>query len=239
MEHDALNIHVKSLPRERLWSSPSLWISIVALAVSIVGAGFMLMYHLSFRTAEPLAISSYSIVRGLGSFPSDHLIVPIEWVNEGGRPALVRQPILILKEKTRNRILYFFVAGQFPELSESGVKNAYKRNQSFLIESHSAKVLTLVFHIENWWKEDDSSTYNFHFAGQEEFEVLIRFLDESGYCFEADLGTINTYDAANLSRETGYWWGFWPTELGHKTGQPPNKVLHQTSIRRCAATAGR
>ena len=239
MQHDDLNIHAKSLPPEKLFSLPSIWISIFALAVSIVSVGVTIFYHFSSKTAVPLTISSYSIVRSLGPFPSDHLIVPIEWVNKGGRAALVRQPILILKEKDKDRTLYFFIAGQFSELSEPGITDAYKREQSFLIEGHSAKTLTLVFHIENWWDDKKPSTYDFHFAGQEEFQLTIRFLDEQGDCWESDLGTINTYDAANLNRKAGYWWGFWPVELGHKHGQPPNKALHQTSIRRCAATAGR
>jgi len=73
MAHDALDIHVKSLPKERIRSSPPFWMSLSALGASLGYVIFTLLYNLSSSTAEPLSISSNSIVRGLGSFPSDEL----------------------------------------------------------------------------------------------------------------------------------------------------------------------
>lgn len=240
MENNTLNINIKSLPKGYNWKSPAFWISIVALGVSIVSMCFTKNYNTGSSTAEPLSISSYSIVRSLDPFPSDHLVIPIEWVNKGGRPALVRQPILILKEKSSDRTLYFFVAGQFPELSNTAVNDPYKRSQSFLIESHSARTLTLIFHIENWWNKINFSAYNFHFTGQEKYAVLIRFLDEIGNCFEADLGTLDTYDAGDLTDDKrGYWYGFWPTDLGHRNGQPPDKAPYRTNFRPCSVATDR
>ena len=193
----------------------------------------------------------------IGEFPSDHLIIPIEWVNRFGQPALVRQPILTLNQiltkeqqdngvKSKRKI--FYIAGHYPEISVTALEKPFIQSQSYLIEGHSAKLLNLVFHIKNWYNEDDVDTFYFTFEPQEVYSVKVRFLDADNKCHQADLGYFGTYDCDCLILRHGIvknpkktypykdcqknerWWDFHPIDLGHEKGQPPPEKFQHTNF---------
>ncbi len=73
-------------------------ISFLALATSVISVFFDLYFDLSYGNVQPLEPSGYCIIRGISHFPSDHIVLPLEWENTGGLIVLVRNPCLVLRE---------------------------------------------------------------------------------------------------------------------------------------------
>jgi hypothetical protein len=194
-------------------------VAVVSLAVALASFAFTLWYNLAPGTVRPLTPSGYCIIRGIGSFPSDHLVISIEWENSSGRPVLVRLPYLRLRslgsgEGQEGKELRFFMAGEYPEISSRSFAEHYAIGKSFVLEPRSITPKVLVFHIQDWW--DEESTYHdFRFSGGDSFHVYIGFDRNLAPQGEVPLFTLFIYGAADdLDRagESGYWWDFWPLE---------------------------
>ena len=134
-------------------------------------------------------------------FPSDHNILPIEFVNKKGPPAIVRQPILFLKESSEDFTkpingappITYYVAGHYPEISDPTLQKPFIQSQAYLIGGHSAKQLNLIFHVEYWWDyEKHKDKYNYKFEANKSYVLKIRYLDKDNECYEADIGGMNT-----------------------------------------------
>ena len=85
---------------------------VIALIVSIASLGFTYWYNTSPGDVHPLNPSGYSIIRGIRPHPSDHILLPLEWENTGGRQELVRQPYLVLRERETGNNYTFSLAGE-------------------------------------------------------------------------------------------------------------------------------
>lgn len=194
-------------------------ISILSLLVSFGALLFTLIYNLSPGAIQPLKPSGYAIIRGIGWFPSDHLVIPIEWVNDGGRPALIRHPRLILRElddegKETGKEYRFFLTGEYPDISSNAFKEEYSVKRSFTLEPHSVSLRVLVFHIENWW-DDKGDLFNFKFKSGQTFRVYIvyqRDLEAEREVFLFDMPVYGCVDNLDCDRTKGYWWDFWAVE---------------------------
>src|ERR1035441_5015814 len=85
------------------WKVPT--VAIVALLVSI--ASWMenrgWLFPGEVRLLPPLA--GYAVYRGVLSFPSDHLAIPMTWRNSTKYPVVVSDPHLILSEKGKTYTL--------------------------------------------------------------------------------------------------------------------------------------
>ncbi len=130
----------------------------VILALCAIGT---LTYTSLPGSVEPINASSYAIFRGMGQFNSDHIVVPIEWKNFGGQPALVMQPKLTLKFKN-GTIVNYELAGEFNSRSpdETGyVGESFILKQAFVVDPHSITPTILVFHVVNWYDENKSFTF--------------------------------------------------------------------------------
>ena len=125
------------------------------------------------EAVEPL--SGYAIVRGVdptypgepdpkkglgvGPYPSDHMVLPVEWSNGTGSPVLIKNPRLVLHELGQNGdptgdSLEFFLVGEFPEASITVFNNVnekpYDFTNSIVLEPHSVRQSVLVFRIRDW-----------------------------------------------------------------------------------------
>jgi hypothetical protein len=201
-EDNPVNVRIHTSSLRNFWDISISLTPLIALIFSGIAVWYTYTYYFRTGSLKTLPITASSIMRGYetNQFPSDHLIIQIEWVNDNGPPAIVIQPRLILKKignkgnEAKENPLKFFVAGHYSEISDQALKRPFIQSQSYLIEGHSAKQFNLVFHIENWYEKTDPDAYCFVFEPQTDYSVTLRFLDEKNKWHDEELGTINTYD---------------------------------------------
>jgi hypothetical protein len=75
-------------------------IMLVTMLLAIIGAAPVLWDLISPGEVRPIPPSGYSIIRGVESFsfPSDHIVLPIDWEYTGGTPAVITHPYLVFRE---------------------------------------------------------------------------------------------------------------------------------------------
>jgi hypothetical protein len=193
-------------------------VAFAALAVSFVSLAFTLYWHSPFGEIRPLEPSGYAVIRGMsmeqgiGRFPSDHLVFPMQWKNTSGRPAIIQQPTLILHEISEGEetgtVLTFTLAGEYTNISTESFSKRYVHKNSFLIDPHSVSLNTLVFHHKYFWRDDNA---DFRFAAHDEYQVSIKYIKNSG------LGSI-------LQRILGRY------ADGEKTERLAKSLKHKTSL---------
>src|SRR5665648_73632 len=143
------------------WLSLSLsFISVVIAIISII-----IVYEWKYGEGEIklLKPSGYFIVRGVNYYkhPSDHLVLPIEWLNSGGKDVVISNISVKLIDKNSNLKKYSFgLAGQY---SDSFFNNygAYEIRKNIILKPHSISPTMLIFHIDGWWNKDDLKKYEF------------------------------------------------------------------------------
>ena len=209
---DSLKVHIKSFPPKPFLSflSFSSILSFLALIVS----GISLYYTLCPGKAVVFPVSAYAIVTGVDNFPSHHLVLPMEIANKGNRPVLIRQPSLVLTDENDN-VLKFLVAGEYRQLTDEYLSKDYVKTVAFNIESHSGKVINILFHIENWWDKSKEGAYKFKFTKGIKYQVRFNYYTEKGEYIEKDIGAIEIYDTDKLLPDSKHWWGFWVTQNLH------------------------
>lgn len=200
-------------------SRVELVISVIALIVSVGALTFSLWYNLSPGNVQLLKPSGYCIIREMNSFPSDHLVLPLEWENTGGRSVLIRHPYFVLRQlgsdgKETGDEYRFSLAGEYPDISYNSFAERYSIKQSFILDPHSLSRKVLVFHIKNWWNES-SELYKFRFSAGKNYRVYIGFqrnLDKQPEVPLFEMTTFGSVDKLNRSGTDGNWWDFWPLE---------------------------
>jgi hypothetical protein len=167
---------------------PGEWIAFAALMISVLSFIIAVLRNSPIGEVRPLEPSGFAFIRGLimeqgiGSFPSDHLVLPMQWKNASGRPAVIQKPELILRrledgEETKE--LTFTLAGEYPEISTESFSARYSHKNSFLIEPHSVSLHTLVFHHKDFWDEN-SEGIRFRFGATDEYRVYVKYVRNSG-----------------------------------------------------------
>ncbi len=188
----------------------------LALLVSGVALIITILDFAQLGIVAPLEPSGYAIIRGDGSFPSDMLVLPIEWKNESGRAALIRRPELILDELNADGLetgisYRFTLAGEYPEISYPAFQERYAFENSFVIAGHSVPVKNLVFHSERWWDEDDP-LYAFRFTSGKRYRVTIKYqLNAEDDIVEHELFVLPTFERADVlqSNRSESYWDYW------------------------------
>lgn len=174
------------------------WIALFALIVSF--SSFLFTWYLNSAIGEvrPLHPSGYAVIRGMsseqgiGRFPSDHLVLPMQWKNASGRPTVIQQPELILHEirdgeETGTQHI-FTLAGEYPDISTQSFSKRYSHKNSFLVDKHSVSLNTLVFHHKYFWDKNRTRSkdgIDFRFKAYDEYRVRIKYKKNSG------LGTLS------------------------------------------------
>jgi hypothetical protein len=180
-------------------------ISLISFYISIFGIP---------GTLQPLKPTGYAIIRGDNSFPSDYIVLPLEWENTSTNPALIRQPKLVLNEldgngKETGDNYRFLAAGEYPEISADAFSKPFVIKDSFIAESHTVTEKILVFHYERWWDTNDK-LYMFRFKGNQKFSVTIEFQVNSESKRQIKLFELPIYlnaDQLQINRDK-LWWDY-------------------------------
>jgi hypothetical protein len=197
---------------EKAGSQLSLWISITSAFIAIISAVVAYLSYAQPGVVQPITPGGYAIVRGDGSFPSDMIVLPLEWQNTRGKPVLIRHPELFLHEldangKETGTIYRFVLAGEFPEISYSAIAKGYVFESSFVVPANSIPIKNLVFHYERWWDETNR-LYDFRFKGGQKYKVTIRYQPNQETIREQELLTLPIYnrvDELGSDRSKSYW----------------------------------
>jgi hypothetical protein len=157
-----------------------LWISVLALVVSGLSLALSWYWNSPMGEVTPIQPSGYAIVRGIdpafegepepgeglgvGPYPSDHVILPIEWANSSGSSVLVKSPVLVLHALDQDGNptgdeRRFFMVGDFPEMSAEVLNDVNSKPHTFknsvVLEPHSVLQSMAVFRVERWENENE------------------------------------------------------------------------------------
>jgi hypothetical protein len=197
------------------WKSIEFYTLIIAF-LAFGASGFAIYRTEQYRSSDPKITvhepTGYSISRGLFSFPSDHLIIPVEFENSGGKNAIIRYPSLKLLNKNNSKKHVFYLAGEFDEISTKSFQDkfGYEIKNSFIILPHSISLKNLVFHIKDWWDENGKN-YDFKFKSPDCYTVKITYQVNQEPFVEKRLTEIPIFGSADrLDPQKDYWWDFWP-----------------------------
>lgn len=174
---------------QQSWFAFSRWreyigvsIATFALFLSVVTLLIAIMKDSAIGSVSPLEPSGYAITRGIkptlqvngnpapdtiSEITSDDLVLPIDWRNSSGAPALIKEPQLELKEvedggdSSCNRehedepsSFTFFFVGEYPELSPQVLAERHSKpityRSSFTVEPHTVSHRVMVFRIQGW-----------------------------------------------------------------------------------------
>lgn len=161
---------------------------------------------------NPIEPSGYAIIRGISTNPSDHIILPLAWENEGGRSALIRQLRLVLTNKEDNSTITFLMAGEYPDIADKYFNDRYIIKDSFIIEPHTVLSKVFVFHNDQWWNSSsDLFTHRFHsYENYSADLVYIRDSDKD-FTIKENVFILSTYpwvDSIADRNNSSWWWDF-------------------------------
>lgn len=148
-------------------------IAIIALLVSITAFSFNAWFYFDPGYVDAYPPTEYGIIRGMDSFPSDNLVIPMVWVNTGGQAVNIRYPYIVFYP-TDEKMTYlgpkrvYELEGEFQDLSSSSFINRQTNKKSFILEPHSTTMKVLLFRIRDYWdrgeENNSDSNYNFRFS---------------------------------------------------------------------------
>jgi hypothetical protein len=180
-------------------------ISIISLIISIFGV--------PFGKTVPLKPAGYSIIRDISSFPSDHLVLPIEWQNSQWRSVIIRQPYLILRllnsSGQETNEFKFTLAGDYPEISTEAFKKEYRIRNAYILQPKSITSFIMIFHTQSWWDETNPG-FRYRFYKDQKYHVYIGYIVNTKIYTEQLLFTMKIYRTVDkLDRKTMFWWDYW------------------------------
>jgi len=214
-------------------------IGILTTILLVIGTFYAALHIFPPGNAEPLQPSSYAVVRGMGNFPSDHIIIPIEWRNSGGQPTLIRNLKLFLinvtdpSQNSRDKPeLIYELAGEFAKDYSKNigyVGESYTLKQAYVIDPNTITPTFMVFHIQGWWNPKQMFQFK---KAKITYRVLLNYSytsfgdlfgwEDSGSCnrfaFDmtirnatVDLSEDNRWDSysTDASTRVRHWWQFW------------------------------
>ena len=210
----------KAKPKFKLWdiakgkpwvAASAFVISILALIVAIISLISTIQYRQVGPKVTPYEPTGYTIIRGQDAFPSDLLIIPLEWENASDRTAVVRYPSLKLHNAESGQDLVLDFAGEYTDISTRAFqdKDGYQPERSFLLEPNAVSLKVLAFRISNWWDEKNEN-YAFTFLGDDCYDVSIGYQINQEPLAERSLFDLPIFAGVNrLDPAAGYWWDFW------------------------------
>jgi hypothetical protein len=162
------------------------WIAKAALAVSVFSLLITLYRTSPVGSVEPvMPLTSYALVRGIdpegtfGPYPSDHIVLPMEFSNNTGSTVLLKAPRLELDETStpENENVTFFLTGEYKELSPELLDDVNSQPHTFtpdlVLSPHSVSERNLVFRVSEWTQDDKNYCFRFH-QGQR-FEIDLKY----------------------------------------------------------------
>jgi hypothetical protein len=174
-------------------------LSILALVVSAASVFLSWYWNSPIGDVRPIEPSGYAIMRGLdptfegepgpreglgvGPYPSDHIVLPLEWANNSGSSILVKEPVLLLHKlgpdgEPTGSVYRFFLVGEFPEMSAKVFNDANTEPHTFknslIIEPHTVMQSVSVFRVAKWWGGQPNQCLRF--IPGETYQMEIRYL---------------------------------------------------------------
>lgn len=212
--HDRLTKFLQKTTEKKI-AFGALIVSSMSFSASLLAILISFLLYTQPGIVQPFPPNGYAVIRGDGSFPSDALVLPLEWQNTSGKPVLIGQPALILRElddsgKETGLKYRFLLAGEYAEVSYAAFKSPYTFENSFVIESNSVPIKVLVFHNERWWDENDP-LYHLQFRSGQEFNVTIEYQVNRAEEREQvlfDLPIFSRVDELSVDHTKSYW-DFW------------------------------
>jgi len=178
-------------------------VSILALIVSATSVFLSWYWNSPIGDVRPIEPSGYAIMRGidptfegepepgiglgLGPYPSDHIILPLEWANNSGNSILVKEPVLLLHKLGRDgeptgSVYRFFLVGEFPETSAKVFNHANTEPHTFknslIIEPHTVMESVSVFRVAKWWSGQPNECFRFIPGDRYSVEIQYRRIPE-------------------------------------------------------------
>jgi hypothetical protein len=180
--------------------------------VSVIILFFTLTESFYPGDVNPIEPSGYAIIRGIPPHPSDHIILPLTWENEGGKPALISQLRLVLNNLDNDSSMTFLLAGEYPDIASKYFNEPYVIKDSFIIAPHSVLSKVFVFHNDQWWNSS-SDFYTYRLHSRENYSVDLIYIRDSdkGFTTRSSVFYLPTYPWADIitDRNNGSrWWDF-------------------------------
>jgi len=172
--------------RENKWT---IGFALLALFVSVATLIYTLLWNSSFGQVLPLEPTGFAIIRGIdpagelervGPFPSDHVVLPLEWTNNSGTSVLIKEVELVFSElgqpgEHASEPHKFFLVGTYDEISAEVLTHANSELHTFknslIVQPHETTRNVLVFR-ESGWGENDT---NFRFRAGEKYQVDVEY----------------------------------------------------------------
>jgi hypothetical protein len=168
--------------------------------------------------------SNYVIIRELEGFPSDHIIIPVDFYNSWrAKSEIIRQPYLIMRNKTKE--IRFHFMGELPKYSRENFEpegnKELDRSGTFIISPSSLSTHAMVFQVEGYANECGEN-YAFRFESNDSFQCGIGYERWNGKHFknkyEASYFQITIPNLKDLSRQRNYFWDWYA--FNSSTGDP-------------------
>lgn len=207
-------------------------LKIIAIPLTIIGIFLTIctLYNTySYGQGECIPPSEFAILRGYhGSFPSDLLVVPINWRNNGARYELIENISLNLTLVEKNGLPIknnktiknrWILLGTLKDISGATIENnnrPYSYLQDLIIQPHSITQTFCVFQIEGYWNKN-LPNYNFTFnhtcnLWNVDMDFTIDGIPGSGRLFE--LPVYETVDKMKAS--SNYTWDYFQIDAPQK-----------------------
>lgn len=218
-------------PKHKAKNDNKFWWGLVISLFSLSLAGLSFIYAIIGTPGETslfMPPDGYGVMRYnkyVFFRPSDHLIIPLRFINASGRDVHIRDIYLELNEiniseQGRNETgkkIVFWIAGEIEDLREDSMKRSYKIINSIDVSAKKTSYNLLLFHHQDWWNEKHPN-YNLKFKPGEIYEVWINYKLYSmkfisGYCCikqpRERLFTMRANESLNYLSPDKNPWDYW------------------------------
>lgn len=199
--------------KEVFYNKVTAIVSVISIILASIALGAV-YYDKYSGDVKPLSPSQYGIIRGIGSFPSDFLILPVTWENTMTRAVEIRNPTLILYELNANsedtgKQIRYTMDGELRDVSGNSINNMdYSYKNSIQLEPNSLTQRAMVFHTESWWNPNNNA-YNFTFKSGENYRVTLCYNKNGVEQSELSLFILHIYPSADRLGPADHKWDFW------------------------------
>lgn len=218
-------------PKHKAKNDKKFWWGLMISLFSLSLAGLSFMYNIIGTPGETslfLPPDGYGVMRfNIYPYfrPSDHLIIPLRFINTSGREVHIRDIYLELNEinvsdqvrnETGNKFV-FWIAGELQDLTPDSMRRPYKIINSIHVPAKSTSYNLLLFHHQDWW-DTKHPNYNLTFKPGKIYEVWINYKIYSmkfisGYCCLKQprdrLFTMRANESLNNLSQEKNTWDFW------------------------------
>ena len=154
----------------------SLYLSVIATLIAGTGLGYNLW--LDRQAIVTHAPSAFAVFRGFHPFPSDHLALPLDFENRGGRSVVMRHFRLVLEDSSSSSSpVTFVLAGELDGLRSRGAGSPgpYRLTRSVTLPGRSVSHNVLLFHIEGWFEVENEQYRQFRFSTDSCYRASLYF----------------------------------------------------------------